>query len=321
MDLLTVIEHCRRKEIPALIISLDMEKAFEKTEMNILDTVLEKMGFGGKYRYMVQLLYKNITSCTINNGYTSEYFKVERSLRQGCPYSPPAFLVIAEVLGQKLRQNDSIQGIGLGNKQKKHGQYADDIWASIIATEQNVHNLFKEIDEFTRCTGLNVNYNKTQVLRIGSLRNTDAKCYAERQLHWSDHVKILGIEIHSEVEKTLKSYQQVLEKIQKVCEVWALRGMSTIGRVLIINTLAVSQTVYKLFCLPTPEKEFFTKIKQVFRDYVWDKKGPKIAYDTLMLNIEQGGLKLVDMELKNKAIKISWVHRSLISKAILGLVC
>ena len=76
----------------------------------------------------VQLfLFKfKITSCVVNNGYSSPFFKVTRGIRQGCPLSAYLFLLVAETLGTGIRQNSNIQGIKIGINELCTIQMADD---------------------------------------------------------------------------------------------------------------------------------------------------------------------------------------------------
>ena len=100
------------------------------------------------------MLYLGASSCTINNGYTSEYFPLTRSLRQGCPLSPQLYLLLAEILAQKIRDNEKIEGITINNNEKKIGQYADDTWAAIAAKQPVFDALLREIELFTLNCGL-----------------------------------------------------------------------------------------------------------------------------------------------------------------------
>ena len=75
---------------------------------------------------MVKMLYKDIQSCTLNNGWISEWFEPTRGLKQGCPASPYLFLLIGELLAILIRKNDYIKGIKIGGVEKKISQFADD---------------------------------------------------------------------------------------------------------------------------------------------------------------------------------------------------
>ena len=319
LELISTIDYCNKKNIPAIIVSLDLEKAFDKVEWQSLTKILKFFGFGDNFCYMVEMLYHNTTSCTINNGYTSEYFPLQRALRQGCPLSPPAFVLMGEILCLKIKQNHNIIGINIKevaeDYTKKLAQYADDLWASLLGTDENVRTFFNEVQEFTNNTGLTVNYNKTQIMRIGSLRDSNAKFYSEKQLIWSDCIKVLGIDIYADTDQLILNYDKVTNKIRKVFDSWNVRSLSTIGKILIVNSLATSQMIYKLFVIASPPKTILTQIKQMIRCFIWESKRPLIAYDTLVKPIASGGLNLTDMAARDMAIKSSWIKRSMTSTA------
>ena len=67
----------------------------------------------------------------MNNGYASEFFKLERGVRQGCPLSGALFVLCAEILGNAIRQDTSIRGIQIFDKEFKVSQYAVDTTASV----------------------------------------------------------------------------------------------------------------------------------------------------------------------------------------------
>ena len=69
----------------ALII--DFEKAFDSLEWDFLLKTPDTFQFGRDFKSWVKILYTNITSCTINNGYASYWFELHRGVRQGCPLS------------------------------------------------------------------------------------------------------------------------------------------------------------------------------------------------------------------------------------------
>ena len=310
LELISTIDYCRKNKLDTLAISLDLEKAFDKVEWNVLLKILEFFNFGPNFRHMVKMLFQDTTSCTINNGYTSYYFQLERALRQGCPFSP-AFLLLAEILGQKIKQNKNIKGIQIPNgNTKKTAQYADDLWAVIIDEERSANALISTINDFAANTGLRANYDKTQIMRISSC-NANARYYSLRQLIWSDHINVLGIDVYNNPDNNVRNYLTLVEKIANIYNNWSVRTLTPIGKILVVNTLAISQMIYKLFVVVSPHEPLFKRLKEMTRNFIWDGKQPLIAYDKLTQDIKNGGLRLTDLKTRDIAIKTTWVGKSI----------
>ena len=113
--------------------------------------------------------YKNIQSCVINNGITSNYFTIQRGVRQGDPLSPYLFVVAVETLAIAIRQNSTIKGITIGKKETKFLQYADDTTA-VLFDINSAQTLFRLLDDFKKLSGLEINPTKTEGVWIGSSR-------------------------------------------------------------------------------------------------------------------------------------------------------
>ena len=110
-------------------------------------------------------------------------------------------------MGNKICQNQNIIGVQIMNVHKKCEQYADDIWASILNEQHVFDALLDTFDHFREFSGLKINYDKTQILRIGSLRKSDAKLRTQKPTNWTRKAKILGIDIHTDVSEMIK-YRQ-----------------------------------------------------------------------------------------------------------------
>ena len=124
-----IMESTVEENIPGLMIFIDFEKAFDSLEWNYLLNCLEHFNFGPDFIRWVTTFYKNIQSCVINNGITSDYFTLERGVRQGDPLSSYLFVIAAEALAIAVRQNEEIKGIRISKEETKLLQYADDTTA------------------------------------------------------------------------------------------------------------------------------------------------------------------------------------------------
>ena len=62
-------------------------KAFDSLEWDYILKCREVFNFGPNFIPWVDTFYKNIQSCVINNGCSSDYFTLERGVRQGDPLS------------------------------------------------------------------------------------------------------------------------------------------------------------------------------------------------------------------------------------------
>ena len=142
------------------------------------------------------------------------------------PLSCLLFNLVIEIIAARIRQNENIEGITIGTKTKKLGQYADDLWLSLKHKRSCYTYLFREFEKFAEYTGLKINYNKTEMIRLGSLIRSDANFYSNFQIQWSDKpIKILGIYFWSNnKEMTSLNYQKILEKTRNICELWSKRS-------------------------------------------------------------------------------------------------
>ena len=64
--------------------------------------------------------------------------------------------------------------------------------------------------------------------------------------------------------------------------------------------------VYKMMVLPTIPKKTVKCVDNLIREFIWNGKKSKIAYNILQLPKEHGGLRLVNLINKDAALKASW---------------
>ena len=86
------------------------------------------------------------------------------------------------------------------------GQYADDLDLYLLGDQNSLDTALKIIDNFGRYTGFKINYDKTTVYRIGSLRYSQAMMYTADKICWtSEPINILGVNVTHEKEKASRN--------------------------------------------------------------------------------------------------------------------
>ena len=121
-----VLEITNSLDIEGILMTVDIEKAFDSINHSFLMCVLKKFGFGNDFRKWIQILMKNPESCVINGGKTTPYFKLERGTRQGDPISAYLFIIALEVVFSLIKANPDIKGLQFFSHTFLYSGYADD---------------------------------------------------------------------------------------------------------------------------------------------------------------------------------------------------
>ena len=304
--MLDIIHIAEKEDLEAIIMSLDFVKCFDKCSFKILHGSLEYFGFGDIVKSWTYILYKNFHVKIQNNGHFSSEISIEKGVHQGGCCSSIYFLVIAEILAITLRADENIQGITIALVKNLLNQFADDMDSFLTADRKTVMSMVNQLERFRQQSGFMVSYEKTTMYRIGSLRHSNAQMYDLTQFNWSnDHITVLGITITQE-DLVEKNYDSIEKKVRKTLNSWVNRGLSLVGKVLVVNSLVASLFVYKMMVLPRMPKKVIKCVDNVIREFLWDKKKAKIAYTTLQNPKKEGGLNLVCLEKKETALKATW---------------
>ena len=308
---LDIVQFTEELDIPSVVISVDFLKCFDRIETSSLIAALRYFKFDDMFINWTKIIYTDSKSCVMNNGTFSNYFKIGRSVKQGGPCSAFYFLVLAEVLVIELRdKGNKIEGILINEIKKALGQYADDIDMYLLGEKENIKRAFNVISAFEKRSGFRINYDKTTIYRIGSLSNPNAELYTKRGVKWTNEsINVLGVEIAKSNENLLsRNYEPLLQKTSTILNMWARRGLSLKGKILIVNVLVASLYIYKMTVLPAITNSYVKRIDNAISKFLWNGRRAKIPLDMLKCSIEDGGMGLVDFAHKDASLKVSWIQ-------------
>ena len=117
---INIIHHINKsKDKNHLIISIDVEKAFDKVQHPFMIKTLSKVGIEGAFLSIIKAIYERPTANIILNGQKLRAFPLRSGTRQGCPLSPLLFNIVLEVLATAIRQEKAIKGIQIGQEEMK----------------------------------------------------------------------------------------------------------------------------------------------------------------------------------------------------------
>ena len=232
-----IVRFTEETNFPAVILSLDQEKAFDRVDWDFLVSTLDLMGFGPNFIARVKLLYTDIRSAVLINGNVSESFWPSRDVQQGCPLSPLLYVISIEVLVANLRVNHLIEGIKLPwipDPLPVLSLYADD--TSVISSSDDATKaVFETYEKFEKGTGSKLNLSKCEGLWLGAWRH---RSDAPVPITWTSvKIKVLGIVLSPGQIDDLNCAPR-LEAVGKCLDSWRSCSLTFGGKSLVSNALA-----------------------------------------------------------------------------------
>ena len=301
-----IIEYCKSGNFSGIFLFLDFKKAFDNVNHEFLFQLLQKLNFKESFINWIKIIYANATGSVINNGWVSQKFQIKRGIRQGCPLSALLFLLVAEVMALKIKQNKDIHGITVCSsksnisKEFKISQLADD--TVIFLDSINSANIaLEDVKRFGFFAGPSLNLMKTTAMTV------QPQTEFIKDLKWNDEpIKYLGIYLtRNKTESEQLNWFSKLEKVKAILKFWKMRNISIYGKVVILKSLIISQFVYVASVLPTPQK-LVKDLNKLLFNFIWNSKREKVKRSVLLNPIESGGLGMFDVLTKFKSLYLSW---------------
>ena len=307
-----ILSYTDENEIEAILAQIDFEKAFDSIEWPFLLETLKSFNFGNEFITWVKILYTDISSCVGNNGYYSKYFKLTRSIRQGCPISALLFILVAEIIAIRTRTDPKIKGININNTVVKISLMADDT-TLFISDIPSLVQAISNFNKFSLCSGLKLNMDKTEIIPLGKLKGKIITLpHAINRIKINNGpFKALGIWYsHMENEVYNLNLTDRLNNMNKLINIWKARNLSLRGKVTIIRSLILPQIQFLFSMIYIPDK-ILKDIDSILFKYLWDNKPSKIKKTTLIAPIKEGGFNMVDVFAVHTAAKCGWLKRIL----------
>ena len=304
-----ILEITDALNIGGYMLTADIEKAFDSMDHVFLLAVLQKVGFGPYFIDWIKIFLTKNESCVLNGGVTSKYFELQRGARQGDPIAAYLFIIALEVFFTMVRSNEQIEGLQLFDYTFLLSAYADDT-TFFVTNIESIRLIFEIFEHFSAFSGFNLNKSKCEVSGIGVKKGVKtALCNIKNVNLLNNSIKVLGV--HYSYDTNVyqsKNFTAVIEKIEKVLNIWKSRSLTLLGKIVIFKTLGISKIVYISQMSSVPDR-ILAQLEIVHKEFIWGGKKSKIKHSTLISDYSCGGLRDVDIRSKIKALQLSWLKR------------
>ena len=254
--LFEILDDIESHDKPAILFFSDFEKAFDSVNHDFIFNCLKHFNFGDSLINWVKLFYTDAKSCVTNNGYMSDFFLINRGVRQGCPLSPYLFIICIELLSYEISHNINIRGVNIAGNEVKESLFADDATFFTDGSKKSFETLIDVLDNFHCVSGLKLNASKCTALKAGSLKYSNNTYCQGKKFHWcNDSAKTLGIIFHTDTRKiNLLNLQPKLQEFKNCLKSWQHRKLTLLGKITVLKCYALPKLVYPLSVLENPPK-------------------------------------------------------------------
>ena len=299
-----VYDYCEQKDLKCGIVSIDQSKAFDRVSHEFLFRTLRAFGFGPSFISWIKMLYSNISSAVIANGFISKCFSVNRSVRQGCSLSPMLYVLCIEPFACRIRSDPYILGLKLPGRgeEVKIVQYADDN-TIIVTSKLSVQKVFSVSELYGRASGAKINREKSCGFWLGAWKGSKESL---GNIVWQPMVKLLGFRFtHGDL--FFENWKPVLDKFSKTLQDFSNRNTSFRGRAVLSEVMAASKVWYLGGALDMPEKFLKVCNRSLFK-FVWKDKVECMKRSTMINPYFEGGVGVIDIESKMHAMRVMHVR-------------
>ena len=298
-----LIDLANKEDDTAAFIFLDQEKAFDRVNHDFLFKTMHSFGFGNNFIECIKVIYSNASSVLNINGFFSEKISLKRGVRQGCPLSAFLYVLVMEVFAIQLRTNPNIVGFNIEGEKIVSAHYMDDT-TIIIKQNRCFKEVIKELTDYEEASGAKVNYEKTKGLWTGSWKN---RRVSPMGIKWtSENVFNLGVYLGN-CNPAQATFDKIIPRVRQRLHYWKHFSLTQIGKARAAEIFAVSRCLYATRFYTFPPSMRIDLQREIFNYVNFPRKVITISQTEMQKLKTQGGIKLLNLEVKSVAPKVKWL--------------
>ena len=176
--------------------------------------------------------------------------------------------------------------------------YADDLTLLLPRIERALRAAMRAVENFSNISGLKLNRDKTQVLKIGHRAQNDAEICGDLGLTYVKELKILGVTFTPNPADMEINFVDKISEIETLLSRWNFRNITCFGRVELVKSLALSRLTHIVQVIPNPAGHLLDKLQSMISNFIWSGSQSKkkvVSAEIAMQPQEKGGLNVPDV--------------------------
>jgi len=341
INVIEMIAHCKKYNIPGAILSIDQAKAFDSVSHKYMHEVYKFFGFGNNFIRTLEVLGNNRSASIIfDDGSYSRPFNLRCGRAQGNTTSPIEYNMAQQILLFKIELCPLVKSVYINHliarpylanpvdvepyplleqdlrdlrfrhectfETSKADGFADDNTTGTLMEYESLSTLKTILDGFASYSGLKCNLDKTTLMPVGLLgpipqNIIDLGFKIESSIH------ILGMDIDQGIENLDENFDSVIGRVRRGADFWKQFHLTLPGRINIIKSILFCQILYLgNFIMPSAEK--IKSLQKILDDFAVGTMN--FAKKKIYMQKNQGGLGLFAVENFLITQQANWVCRA-----------
>ena len=313
-----ILYYAETNNMSGALINLDWEKAYDRVDWDFLKKIMNKIGFPEFIINWLMILYTNITSSCMVNGYITKEFRIERGVRQGCPLSMLVYVLFQEPLYLAIQKNSNILPIEIPERNTKTIGYADDT-TICIKDDVGIIEVFNVIKKFVDASNSKINIKKTKIYGFGDWSNR-VNWPIENLKIEMEYFSTLGITFSANYDNALSiTWNKVCNKVKNGLAAITNRGMNIYQKAIIVNSMISSKIWYTSHIYPITMEHTKEINTNIFK-YIWNSNTNPLKRDELYKKRNEGGLGLINIHIKAQSIFVNTMIKMFLNSNITSMI-
>ena len=222
----TIIEKCRKFNVDLYTCFIDYTKAFDCVQHQKLWTIMQEMGFPLHIVHLIGSLYQEQQAAVRSESGISEWFEVQKGVRQGCILSPCLFNIYAENIMRNLKNDaefEQFESFSIGGRDTPELRYADDT-TLLSNSPEGLEKMITTLKKHSENQNLFLNSKKTKLMTTDKAKETPMIIIDNNSLETVDRFEYLGSLITNNgdcLHEIKRRTSIALQKLVQLKNIWS----------------------------------------------------------------------------------------------------